>query len=164
MNLTTPKSPLKSQSEKYSWVLGEPLSVLPPKKKTSVREVLRYWIHISDTKTAGGRPLKCGGLSPESKNQDLNLVVKSLMRHWSINEFGDMKSELSIRTKLNNVIKNKVEEKLKMSKNQTKLFDFEFIEKTRREFDSIFDLSQSATPKKMNIRDPDLVSNKCAKP
>ena len=83
MNFTPPKSPPKSQSEKYTWVLGEPLSVLPPKKKPSVREVLRYSIHVSDSKTASGRPLKCGGLSPESRNQDLNLVVKSLIRYHS---------------------------------------------------------------------------------
>ena len=80
---TQQKSPLLSQAQKYCWVLGEPLSILPPKKKPSIREVLRYWLHISDSKTAGGRPLKCGGLSPESKNQDLNLVVKSLIRYHS---------------------------------------------------------------------------------
>ena len=45
----SPPSPTQSNNQRYSWVLGEPLIVLP-KRKWTQRDVLRHWIHISDTK------------------------------------------------------------------------------------------------------------------
>ena len=48
--LTPPTSPVLSHNQKYGWVLGQPLIVLP-KRKWTQRDVLRHWIHMSDTKT-----------------------------------------------------------------------------------------------------------------
>ena len=46
----SPTSPVLSHNQKYGWVIGQPLIVLPMRKLTQ-REVLRHWIHMSDTKT-----------------------------------------------------------------------------------------------------------------
>ena len=81
---TPPKSPRSlalSEFQRYGWVLGEPLSVLPKKRPTQ-RDVLRFWMHVSDTKYAQTK------LSQKSKSEIINQVVKYVISHWMVQGFG----------------------------------------------------------------------------
>ena len=63
-----PTSPVLSHNQKYSWVLGQPLIGLPNRKWTQ-RDVLRHWIHMSDTKTGS------------NSSDILKLVAKYVITH-----------------------------------------------------------------------------------
>ena len=72
-----------------------------------------------------------------------------MVSYWKIYGFGtDVKSEESIRLKLSKIIREKVEEKLKSSKLQSRLFDTEWIAKKQVEFNTPFDLAKGTTPVK----------------
>ena len=61
-------SPVLSHNQKYGWVLGQPLMV-PPNRKWTQRDVLRHWIHMSDTKTGS------------NSSDILKLVAKYVITH-----------------------------------------------------------------------------------
>jgi hypothetical protein len=139
-NPKAPRSPTLSQKERFSWVLGEPL-IVPPKRKWSQRDILRHWIHISDTKNG-------------SRADIIGLVVKSLISYWKIYGFGtEIKSEVSLCLKLSKILANKVEKKLKSSEHSNRLFDTEWISQKQAEFSQPFDLAKGpATPVKESLQ------------
>ena len=64
----SPTSPVLSHNQKYGWVLGQPLIGLPNRKWTQ-RDILRHWIHMSDTKTGS------------NSSDILKLVAKYVLIH-----------------------------------------------------------------------------------
>ena len=67
-------------------------------------------------------------MSPQSKIEDVNDVVDSLMNHWKIRGFGtNIKSHRTIADKLQTILKSFVYKKLEYSEHSSKHFDFDWI-------------------------------------
>ena len=69
-NVSTPqKSQVLSQYQRYGWVLGEPLHILPFAKKPSQLDVLRHWMYVSDIfdeSPSKNKSVKFGGKGSET--------------------------------------------------------------------------------------------------
>ena len=140
----SPKSPVLSLGQRYGWVLGDPISVLPPKKRPTERDVLRHWMSISDSKFDKSR-----ALSPKQKNQVVIDLVKSVSTHWMVQGFGvAIKSKDTIRSMIQRLIKNRVVNKYEQPEHLNRQFDFDWISDEQQKFEKVFDINKSSTPNK----------------
>ena len=97
----SPKSPALSCQQRFGWIFGEPLELLPKKKPTEF-DIVRYWMFVYDNMSkSSSKDLK---VSSETKKNVISSVVKSLSEHWKIQGFGvELRTTLAIIKKLKKV-------------------------------------------------------------
>ena len=83
-------------------------------------------------------------MSPQSKIEDVNDVVDSLMNHWKMRGFGtNIKSKRTIADKIQTILNTYVYKKLEYSQHSSKHFDFDWINEKQEFFkNKDFDLTK----------------------